>query len=78
MKMIGHQTIGEQIGNRMNVFEIEIHKIGIVALFSKNALLVVAAIENVIVSLREQWVLLFHFSPFWPTSKTSKVSHVVG
>lgn len=54
MKMISEQAIRKGFRDRINVFGVQIHKVGVVAFLNKNILAVVAAIVDVVVGVVEQ------------------------
>ena len=54
MEMISEQAICKGFRNRINVFGVQIHEVGVIAFLNKNILTVVAAIIDVIVGIKKQ------------------------
>lgn len=54
MKVVSQQTIRECVGDRLDVFCIQIQEILVIALLNENILAVVAAVVDVVVSIVEQ------------------------
>ncbi len=55
MEMTSQQTIGEGLGDGVDIFEIQIHELFIIAFPNKNILAVVAAVVDVVIGVVEQW-----------------------
>ena len=55
MEMVPQQAVGERIRDRLDVPSVQVHEVGVIALFDKNILAVDSAIVDVIVSVEEEW-----------------------
>jgi len=58
--MVAHQTVGEGVGDWLDVVGVELEKVRIVALLYKDALAIVAAVVDVIVVAVFKWNRLRH------------------
>jgi hypothetical protein len=53
MEMISEKAIGERLGDGINVLEVQIHEMFVIAFLNENILAVVAAIVNVVTRVVE-------------------------
>ena len=60
MKMVSQQAIGEGIGDGFDIFGVQLHEVGVVALFAEDVFAVVAAVVDVVGAFVLQWERLGH------------------